>query len=106
MNIERAFERRAALLARIDRLLKFGMFLPRETNNPKTCKEAVYGEHGAPNWRGRCPYCDKYLVTRSRLNTESSLERNDVFKLPRGSRVRTEIEHLRTFGENTDDYRL
>lgn len=108
MDIERALKRRAAMLARIQDRQKFGMLLPEDRilNWLNDCPEAVYGHHGDPNWRGRCPYCDKFLRSRPRINTDSNLERADVFKIQKGSEVRAEIEHLRTFGENTDDFLL
>ena len=93
------------MLARISWELKFGITLPEDleqarrdrTNN---CPEAVWGFHGEPNWRGRCPYCDKFLRRRSRLNTRPT----DIFKYPKGSQTRNRLENLRTFGEDSDDF--
>ena len=105
MDIERALKRRAAMLTRISRELKFGITLPEDLaqarqHGPRNCQESAYGEHGEPNWRGRCPYCDKFLRRRSRLNTKSI----DVFKYPKGSQTRNRLENLRTFGEDSDDF--
>jgi len=101
MDIERALKRRAAMLARIARELKFGITLPEDMSF-LDCQEAAYGQHGHPNWRGRCPYCDKFLRRKPRLNTNRNIEQQDVFKYSKGSEVRDRIENLRTFGEDNE----
>ena len=56
------------------------------------------GEHGAPNWRMRCPYCDKPLGKRYRRPKRSK----NVFDYPKGHEDRKRIEDSRTFIEPTD----
>jgi hypothetical protein len=97
MDIEKAFRRKEALEKRLARELKFGIPIPSED---RECPDAAYGQHGDPNWRGRCPYCDKNLgKKKSRLNTE---RRRNVFDFPRASKMRSKIEEERTFGEVDD----
>ncbi len=98
MDPEKALRRREAMLKRIDRELKFGIPLPESVG----CPNAAYGQHGDPNWRGRCPYCDKKLSKKPRLRKVKLINKN-VFELPKNSRVRKRIEDERTFGEESDE---
>lgn len=77
MNIERAFRRRDELAQRLRRTASLDLTTPAYERHPK-CPNAVYGQHGTPNWRGRCPYCDHQLSRGPRLTAGSSVPDIDI----------------------------
>jgi len=73
MDILHAFERRARLLERLERIKRWGIPLPEEHHRRRFhCPEAAFGFHSEPNWRGHCSYCNLPLKKVIHYNRSES----------------------------------